>query len=148
MPKSYFCLPSILNLCCFLFRRVCCWEVCFLWSMLCARRSWIATTLFSKVSKVQVCLFTCLNGGVSCSNVACFCSVNTVAEEGKRMPGWSVEGNGRSASAWQRRPAAAAHARDLDQCRKSSKSINVLMKKYSFWNWHSNILWSLLQKQI
>lgn len=38
----------------YLFRVVCCWMVCFLWSLLCVRRSWTVTTLPLKVSNVQV----------------------------------------------------------------------------------------------
>lgn len=82
-----FCsLPSSDQSSSFFFRRVCCSVGCFPWSTLCVRRSWIVTTLYLKVSNVQIRLIhVCVNGVTMCLHITCRCSVNVMAEESQRM---------------------------------------------------------------
>lgn len=63
-----------------LFRSVCCWKVCSLWSMVCARRSWTVSTLPLKVRGAAFRLFVNWSSS-ACSDILCCCSVNALAEK-------------------------------------------------------------------
>lgn len=127
-PQSMHCGCVCFHFQTFLFRIACCCTVCFLWCLLCARRSWIVTTLPSKVSCCLSCLFMLCNTSVAYINLRCCCSVKLMAEEGERMSGWSVEGDTCSPSSWQLHSAAAAHSPHLDQCRKPSENRTIIIK--------------------